>query len=51
MRLVFPTFTLQQAPGPGTDLSQDIVFHIGIGVPAGTVDTVATDLMGSNILW
>jgi arylsulfate sulfotransferase len=47
--LTFPTFTVQQAPTPGTDLTQDIVFHVGIG-PYGTVDTVATDLMG-NIVW
>ena len=48
--LTFPTFTVQQAPAPGTDLTQDIVFHVGIGGPPGTVDTLATDLMG-NIVW
>ena len=29
--LTFPTFTVQQPPAPGTDLTQDIVFHVGIG--------------------
>ena len=48
--LAFPTFTVQQAPSPGTGLTQDIVFHVGVSGPAGTVDTVATDLMG-NIVW
>jgi hypothetical protein len=48
--LTFPTFTVQQAPGDGTDLSQNIVFHIGVHPPDGTVNTLATDLMG-NIVW
>ncbi len=50
--LTFPTFTVEQAPGPGTDLSQDLVFHNGfpINAPADTVNTLATDRMG-NILW
>ena len=48
--LTFPTFTVPQAPAPGTDLTQDMVFHIGIGDPAGTVDTLATDLTG-NVVW
>jgi hypothetical protein len=48
--LTFPTFTVQKAPSRGTDLTQDIVFHIGINPPSGTVDTLATDLMG-NIVW
>ena len=47
--VTFPTFTVQQAPAPGTDLTQNIVFHFGIG-SAGTVDTLATDLMG-NVEW
>ena len=29
--LTFPTFTVQQAPTPGTDPTQRIVFHIGVG--------------------
>jgi arylsulfate sulfotransferase len=48
-KLTFPSFAVQQAPAPGTDLTQDTVFHVGIG-PPGTADTVATDLMG-NIVW
>jgi hypothetical protein len=48
--LTFPTFTVQQPPVPSTDLTQNIVFHVGIGAPHGTVDTLATDLMG-NIVW
>ncbi|MFO0890760.1 MAG: aryl-sulfate sulfotransferase [Isosphaeraceae bacterium] len=45
----FPTFTLQQAPAPGSDLGQDIVFHIGVGTGIN-VNTVATDRVG-NIVW
>ena len=48
--LTFPTFTVQQAPAPGTDLTQDEVFHIGTNPPNGTVNTLATDLMG-NVVW
>jgi hypothetical protein len=48
--LTFPTFTVERAPAPGTDLTQDIVFHVGIGGPPATVDTLATDRMG-NVLW
>jgi hypothetical protein len=48
--LIFPTFGVQMGPTPGTDLTRDIVFHIGLGAPRGTVDTLATDLMG-NIVW
>ncbi|HEU5117653.1 MAG TPA: aryl-sulfate sulfotransferase, partial [Isosphaeraceae bacterium] len=33
-----------------TDLTQGMVFHIGINAPNGMVDTVATDLMG-NVVW
>ena len=48
--MTFPTFTVPQAPAPGTDLTQDMIFHVGIGDPAGTVDTLATDLAG-NVVW
>ncbi len=48
--LTFPTFTVEQAPRPGTDVSQNLIFHVGINPPAGTVGTLATDRMG-NILW
>jgi hypothetical protein len=48
--LKFPTFTVQRAPAPGTDLTLTTVFHIGVNPPIGTVDTLATDLMG-HIVW
>ena len=48
--VTFPTFTVPQAPAPGTDLTQDMILHVGLGAPAGTVNTVATDLSG-NVEW
>ncbi len=43
--LTFPTFTVQQQPGPGSDLNQDLVYHIqALPVP------FATDLQG-NVVW
>ncbi len=48
--VTFPTFTVPQAPGAGTDLTQDVILHAGIGGPADTVATLATDLMG-DIVW
>ena len=48
--VTFPTFTEQQAPAPGTDLTQDMILHAGLGDPAGTITTVATDLQG-NVVW
>jgi hypothetical protein len=48
--LTFPTFTVQKAPTVGTDLTQSIDYHVGVGAPFGTVNTVATDLAG-NIVW
>ena len=48
--LTFPTFTVQQAPAPGTDLTQNMVFHVGINPPNGTVNTLATDLTGQHRL-
>jgi hypothetical protein len=48
--LTFPTFTVQQAPAPGTDLTQGLVFHMGVNAPDGTVNTLATDLSG-NVVW
>jgi hypothetical protein len=32
--LSFPTFTVQQPPGPGSDLDQDMIFHQTTGGPA-----------------
>jgi hypothetical protein len=48
--LRLPTFKVQKAPTAKTDLTQDIVFHVGINPPMGTVNTLATDLMG-HIVW
>ncbi|MBV8676355.1 MAG: aryl-sulfate sulfotransferase [Planctomycetaceae bacterium] len=48
--VTFPTFTVKQVPAPGTDPTQDMVYHVGIGDPAGTINTVATDLQG-NVEW
>ena len=48
--LTFPTFTVQQPPAPGTNLTQNTVFHFGIGAAPNIVTTVATDLKG-NIEW
>ena len=48
--VTFPTFTVQQPPGPGTDLTQDTVLHFGVAGAPGLIDTVATDLNG-NIDW
>ena len=48
--LTFPTITNPLAPTPSSDLSQNMVFHMGIGAPPGEVNTLATDLAG-NIVW
>jgi hypothetical protein len=48
--VTFPTFTVQKAPTPRTDLTQGIVLHIGTNPPPNTVDTLATDLAG-HIVW
>jgi hypothetical protein len=48
--VAFPTFTVQRAPSPGTDLTQDTVLHFGIARGPNVVDTLATDLRG-NIDW
>jgi Arylsulfotransferase (ASST) len=48
--LKFPTFSVAQAPAAGTDLTQNMILHMGIGEPTGTVSTVATDLAG-NVDW
>ena len=34
----FPTFTDRNRLPPGTDMSQDMILHVGIDAPAGTVD-------------
>ncbi len=47
--LSFPTFTVPQSPGPGTDLTQSMILHEGIG-PTTTMQVLTTDLAG-NINW
>jgi hypothetical protein len=42
--LAFPTFTVRQPPGPGSDLDQDMIFHVHLNSP--TESPLATDLMG-----
>lgn len=49
----FPSFTVLQPPGAGTDLSRTTIFHAGINkgrASRNTANTVATDLNG-NVLW
>ena len=48
--LTFPTITEPQAPSPDTDLTQDMILHMGLAGATGTVNTLATDLMG-NVVW
>ncbi len=47
--LTFPTFTEPQEPAPGTDLTQNMIFHVGIDPPTD-VQLLATDLQG-NVNW
>ncbi len=50
--LSFPTFTVQQPPGPGSDLDEGLIFH-QFGSPSTTSNApnpLATDLNG-NIVW
>ncbi len=47
--LTFPTFTVQQPPGPGSDLDQDMVFHLLALAgpdPSSNSHPIATDLSG-----
>jgi hypothetical protein len=48
--LVFPTFTVTQPPGPGSDLAQDMIFHQDARAPGNTAALVATDLRG-QVVW
>jgi hypothetical protein len=48
--LTFPEYRIIQPPGPGSDLSQDMVFHMAVARGPGTVKVLATDLMG-NVDW
>jgi arylsulfate sulfotransferase len=48
--LAFPTFTVQQPPGPGSDLDQDMIFHQSTGGPSNVPNPLATDLQG-RVVW
>lgn len=48
--LPFPTFAVRKAPPPGTDVSQDVVFHVGTNPAGGTINTLATNL-GGKVVW
>src|SRR5262249_19901999 len=44
--LTFPTFTVRQPPGPGSDRDQDMVFHSLVGLALRGNRPIATDLSG-----
>src|SRR5262245_26145394 len=44
--LSIPAFTVQQPPGPGSDLDQDMVFHLRPRTVANAPPLIATDLAG-----
>jgi arylsulfate sulfotransferase len=46
----FPTFKVLKAPTAKADPTANIVFHMGVNPPRGTVDTLATNLKG-QIVW
>jgi arylsulfate sulfotransferase len=48
--LVFPSFTVQQPPGPGSDLAQDMLFHQFGMSPNNVPNPLATDLSG-RVVW
>src|SRR6516162_8393788 len=48
--LMFPTFTVAQPPGPGSDLEQDMLFHQLGSSPANVPNPLATDLNG-RVVW
>ena len=48
--LTFHQLTERQAPGPGSDLSQGLVFHQAINFATSAVNTLATDLLG-RVVW
>jgi arylsulfate sulfotransferase len=49
-KLKFPSFNVQKAPNSRADVSQNVVLHLGVNPPAGTVDTLATDRSG-HVVW
>jgi hypothetical protein len=48
--LAFPTFTVRQLPGPGSDLDQAMVFHQLGNAPSNVPNPLATDLSG-RVVW
>lgn len=48
--LTFPSFAVQQAPGAGSDVSQDMVFHQLAKSPSNVPNPLATDLAG-RVVW
>ncbi len=48
--LVFPTFTVQQPPGPGSDLDEDMIFHQLSSSASNVPNPLATDLQG-RVVW
>jgi arylsulfate sulfotransferase len=48
--LAFPSFTVRQPPGPGSDLDQDMFFHQFPNAPGNVPNPLATDLSG-RVVW
>lgn len=48
--LAFPTFTVQQPPGPGSDLNEDMIFHQLSSSASNVPNPLATDLSG-RVVW
>jgi hypothetical protein len=49
-QLSFPTFTVQQPPGPGSDLDQGLLFYQFPNLPSNAPNPLATDLSG-HVVW
>jgi arylsulfate sulfotransferase len=48
--LTFPTFTVQQPPGPGSDVNEDMIFHQLANRSINVAGPLATDLQG-RVVW
>jgi hypothetical protein len=48
--LSFPTFTVAQPPGPGTDLDQDMIIQQPVNAPKNSPSIYATNLTG-QVTW
>src|SRR5262249_23802354 len=48
--LTIPAFTVRQPSGPGSDLDQDMVFHVRPRTALNSPSLIATDLMG-RVTW